>query len=149
MADLESESQENQGGANLIRDASSDGTSVGLDLSSNPTIRLLSAPDRLELQDSYFKAFHPHWPLLHKETFLNSSQPPELVAAVLTAGLWVSNTPETRSEARFNHDALLTKLNEQVVRKPACNAYTIYLITDFLPSSSNFTRVLIDHRGHN
>ncbi|KAI8680825.1 Fungal-trans domain-containing protein [Fusarium sp. Ph1] len=88
----------------------------GLNLSSNPTTELLQASSRTELEASYFLHFHPHWPLLHKKTFLQSDNPPELISAVLTAGLWVLNTPETRHKARFYHDALLKVLDAQLFK---------------------------------
>ncbi|UPK91785.1 hypothetical protein LCI18_002720 [Fusarium solani-melongenae] len=88
----------------------------GLNLSSNPTTQLLQAPSRATLQESYFLHFHPHWPLLHKKTFLQPGTPPELTSAVLTAGLWVLNTPETRDKARFYHDALLKVLDAQLFK---------------------------------
>ncbi|KAI8682219.1 hypothetical protein NCS55_00477000 [Fusarium keratoplasticum] len=88
----------------------------GLNLSSNPTTQLLQASSRTELEASYFFHFHPHWPLLHKKTFLQSENPPELTSAVLTAGLWVLGTPETRDKARFYHDALLKVLDAQLFK---------------------------------
>lgn len=88
----------------------------GLNLASNPAMLLLQESCRNELESSYFLHFHPHWPLLHKRTFLQSVPPPELTAAVLAAGLWVLDTPETRDKARFYHDALLKTLYEQLVR---------------------------------
>ncbi|KAM5341320.1 hypothetical protein ACJ41O_014351 [Fusarium nematophilum] len=89
---------------------------AGLNLSSNPTTQLLQASSRTELEASYFLHFHPHWPLLHKRTFLQSNHPPELTSAVLTAGLWVLDTPETRDKARFYHDALLKVLDGQLFK---------------------------------
>lgn len=79
-------------------------------------MQLLQSSSRNELEASYFLHFHPHWPLLHKKTFLHSEHPPELTAAVLAAGLWVLDTPETRDQARFYHDALLKVLDHQLVR---------------------------------
>ncbi|EXM21696.1 hypothetical protein RAB80_016256 [Fusarium oxysporum f. sp. vasinfectum] len=90
----------------------------GLNLASNPTTQLLQASCRNDLEACYFLHFHPHWPLLHKKTFLQSKHPPELTAAVLTAGLWVLGTPETRDKARFYHDALLKVLYEQLFKLP-------------------------------
>ncbi|EMT69610.1 hypothetical protein NOF04DRAFT_1195239 [Fusarium oxysporum II5] len=90
----------------------------GLNLASNPTMQLLEAPCRNDLEACYFLHFHPHWPLLHKKTFLQSKHPPELTAAVLTAGLWVLGTPETRDKARVYHDALVKVLYEQLFKLP-------------------------------
>ncbi|EWZ29456.1 uncharacterized protein FOBCDRAFT_245710 [Fusarium oxysporum Fo47] len=92
----------------------------GLNLSSNPAMQLLQSSSRNELEASYFLHFHPHWPLLHKKTFLHSEHPPELTAAVLTAGLWVLDTPETRDQARFYHDALLKVLDHQLFKLCQC-----------------------------
>lgn len=87
----------------------------GLNLSSNPTTELLQSSSRSEFEAAYFLHFHPHWPLLHKKAFLQSKDYPELTSAVLTAGLWVLGTPETRDKARFYHDALLKVLDAQLV----------------------------------
>ncbi|KAG7426751.1 Oxidoreductase BOA1 [Fusarium oxysporum f. sp. raphani] len=95
-----------------------------LNLSSNPTMQLLQSSSRNELEASYFLHFHPHWPLLHKRTFLQSEHPPELTAAVLTAGLWVLDTPETKDKARFYHDALLKVIDNQLfkIRQPVTDS---------------------------
>ncbi|WKT53431.1 hypothetical protein QSH57_003993 [Fusarium oxysporum f. sp. vasinfectum] len=95
-----------------------------LNLSSNPTMQLLQSSSRNELEASYFLNFHPHWPLLHKRTFLQSEHPPELTAAVLTAGLWVLDTPETKDKARFYHDALLKVIDNQLfkIRQPVTDS---------------------------
>jgi hypothetical protein len=91
----------------------------GLNLASDLMLQLLDASDRVQLQEVYFKDFHPHWPLLHKETFLRSTQPTELTSAVLAAGLWVLGTLETRDRAQLCHDALMRVLHEQLARHPA------------------------------
>ncbi|RSL75149.1 hypothetical protein CEP51_011136 [Fusarium floridanum] len=88
----------------------------GLNLSSNPTTELLQDSSRSELEKAYFLHFHPHWPLLHKKAFFQSQSYPELTAAILTAGLWVLGTPETRDKARFYHDALLKVLDAQLFK---------------------------------
>ncbi|KAI8722874.1 hypothetical protein NCS52_00432600 [Fusarium sp. LHS14.1] len=88
----------------------------GLNLSSNPTTELLQSSSRSELEAAYFLHFHPHWPLMHKKAFLESKDYPELTSAVLTAGLWVLGTPETRDKARFYHDALLKVLDAQLFK---------------------------------
>ncbi|KAJ5673162.1 hypothetical protein N7507_002289 [Penicillium longicatenatum] len=87
-----------------------------LDLSSTPAEKLLDATNRRQLEELYFGKFHPHWPILHQQTFKNSAQPPTLSIAVLIAGLWMMGTPETRQEAKLYHDAILTELNRKLVR---------------------------------
>lgn len=87
-----------------------------LDLSSTPAAKLLEATNRRQLEELYFRSFHPHWPILHQQTFQNSAQPPNLSIAVLIAGLWLIGTPETRNEAMSYHDAILTELNRKLVR---------------------------------
>ncbi|EWG54986.1 hypothetical protein FVEG_17441 [Fusarium verticillioides 7600] len=106
----------------------------GLNLASNPTIQLLQEPCRYELEASYFLHFHPHWPLLHKRTFLQSKPPPELTAAVLTAGLWAIDTPETRDKARLYHDALLKTLSEQLLKHPTSATDSSGPRSEFLPA---------------
>ncbi|ENH69295.1 hypothetical protein FOC1_g10004833 [Fusarium oxysporum f. sp. cubense race 1] len=87
-------------------------------------MQLLQSSSRNELEASYFLHFHPHWPLLHKRAFLQSEHPPELTAAVLTAGLWVLDTPETKDKARFYHDALLKVIDNQLfkIRQPVTDS---------------------------
>ncbi|KLO81611.1 uncharacterized protein Y057_1242 [Fusarium fujikuroi] len=105
-----------------------------LNLASNPAMQLLQESCRNELESSYFLHFHPHWPLLHKRTFLQSESPPELTAAVLTAGLWVLDTPETRDKARFYHDALLKTLYEQLFKLPELATGSSGSRAEFLPT---------------
>lgn len=87
-----------------------------LDLSSTPAAKLLEATNRRELEEFYFRKFHPHWPILHRQTFQNSAQSPTLSVAVLIAGLWMMGIPQTRNEAKIYHDAILTELNRKLVR---------------------------------
>ncbi|KAG5798094.1 hypothetical protein H9Q69_002838 [Fusarium xylarioides] len=123
------------GGSSVLTSKSSISTELeGLNLASNPTIQLLQEPCRSELEMSYFLRFHPHWPLLHQRTFLQSESPPELTAAVLTAGLWVLDTPETRDKARFYHDALLKTLNDQLFRIPVPATGSPGPRAEFLPA---------------
>ena len=88
-----------------------------LDLSSNPTTRLLQAPNRDKLQDSYFTKFHPHWPVLHEHTFKTTQQPDGLRQAVLTIGLWMLKEKGAREEARYFHDTLVKHIDIKLVRE--------------------------------
>lgn len=62
---------------------------------------------RAELIGIYFQKFHPHWPVLNRETFLHTPQPQQLVQAVLAAGLWLEGTAESRREANVQLSALV------------------------------------------
>ncbi|KAI6086336.1 hypothetical protein F4821DRAFT_238524 [Hypoxylon rubiginosum] len=73
---------------------------------------------REELERAYFRDFHPHWPLLDDDTFKKAPQLPDLITAVLIAGLWMVPTRAARKEAITLHDTLMqkvikTSLNEQ------------------------------------
>lgn len=70
---------------------------------------------REELEELYFQDFQSHWPLVDKETYLQTPQPDMLVAAVLVAGLWMSPSPEARVEADAQHDTLLLDLTKRLV----------------------------------
>lgn len=87
-----------------------------LELPSNPTACLLDSPNRDQLEKQYFDNFHPHWPLIQKRRFSQRRQAPELVAAILTAGLSVSESPEMKRKGRFYHDALMNALYQKLVR---------------------------------
>jgi hypothetical protein len=86
-----------------------------LDLSSHSSAQLLQAANRAQLQELYFSEFHPHWPLLHKDTFQSTPQPPGLVQVVLLIGLWMVNTDEARTQAASYHDTLLRDLESHLV----------------------------------
>ena len=66
-------------------------------------------------QEAYFQYFHPTWPLLHQATFQNTPQPPELMEAVLVAGLFFLSTPETLEVVRLKHSKLLAELRHLLV----------------------------------
>lgn len=66
-------------------------------------------------QEAYFQYFHPTWPLLHQATFQNTPQPPELMEAVLVAGLFFLSTPETLEVVRLKHSKLLADLRHLLV----------------------------------
>ena len=68
---------------------------------------LTQAPNRRLLEQLYFRELHPHWPILHQNTFQSKTQPEELVQAVLVAGLWMTDTAETRQLAEFHHDRMV------------------------------------------
>jgi len=85
-----------------------------LDLSSTSAVKLLEDTNRRQLEELYFRDFHPHWPILHQQTFQNSAQPPTLSIAVLLVGLWMMKTPRTRQEAKFFHDAIMVELSQKL-----------------------------------
>ncbi|KAI1140604.1 hypothetical protein F5Y05DRAFT_374157 [Hypoxylon sp. FL0543] len=76
---------------------------------------LAAIADREELERLYFHHFHPHWPLLDEDLFMNAPQPPELVAAVLVAGLWMVSTDPGRPEASNQHDALMQEVTRTLL----------------------------------
>lgn len=67
------------------------------------------------LTDLYFDQFHPHWPVLNRQTFSDHPQPPELLDAVHVAGSMMADTPEHRSEVRARHEELLQVINRKLV----------------------------------
>ncbi|KAJ5536130.1 hypothetical protein N7513_009316 [Penicillium frequentans] len=103
-----------------------------LDLSSTPAAKLLEATNRRQLEELYFRNFHPHWPILHQQTFQNSAQPPNLSIAVLIAGLWMIGTPETRNEAMSYHDAILTELNRKLFEASVKDYHPKVPVPEFL-----------------
>lgn len=88
------------------------------DVPTGPTLLLLETPHQNQLTELYFRNFHGHWPILHQQTFRNMTQPPKVMQAVLTVGLWTVDEPETRSQAGIFHDAILRCLDKDLVREP-------------------------------
>lgn len=76
---------------------------------------LTAIASREELERLYFLHFHPHWSLLDEDSFRNMPQIPELVAAVLVAGLWMIPTRDARLEARSQHDILMQEVTKRLV----------------------------------
>ena len=72
--------------------------------------------DRGLLENAYFERFHPHWPLLHQQTFQNTPQHPDLRQAVLVVGLWMMGSPY-KAEAEKHHKSLLRVLDRELVRR--------------------------------
>ncbi len=68
---------------------------------------LAQSSNRKLLEQHYFREFHPHWPILHQNTFQSKTQPEELVQAVLVAGLWMADTAKTRQLAEYHHDMMV------------------------------------------
>jgi Fungal specific transcription factor domain len=68
---------------------------------------LAQASNRRLLEQLYFRELHPHWPILHQNTFQSKTQPEELVQAVLVAGLWMTDTAKTRQLAECHHDRMV------------------------------------------
>ncbi|EEY17468.1 predicted protein [Verticillium alfalfae VaMs.102] len=78
-----------------------------LDLSAKSRSELLDAPDRVELQNLYFTEFHKEWPILDKDDFYHSPQPPSLVLSVLVVGMYMKGTPEAKAMALKYHEVLI------------------------------------------
>ncbi|KAL6811937.1 hypothetical protein J3E69DRAFT_359723 [Trichoderma sp. SZMC 28015] len=84
------------------------------DVPTVPTLLLLETPHQKQLTELYFRNFHEHWPILHQQTFRNTTQPPKVMQAVLTVGLWTVDEPEIRSQAGIFHDAILRCLDRDL-----------------------------------
>ncbi|KAL6407503.1 hypothetical protein AUP68_10335 [Ilyonectria robusta] len=67
---------------------------------------------RSAVEDVYFQYFHPHWPILHQQTYRNTPQSPDLTRCVLVAGLWMAGTHQ--EEARKQHESLLRCLGHEL-----------------------------------
>ncbi|KAG7132629.1 Zinc finger protein zas1 like [Verticillium longisporum] len=78
-----------------------------LDLSAKSRSELLDDPDRVELQNLYFTKFHTDWPILDKDDFYHTPQPPSLVLSVLVVGMYMKGTPEANSMALKYHEVLI------------------------------------------
>ncbi|KAJ5939433.1 hypothetical protein N7466_002567 [Penicillium verhagenii] len=118
-----------QAGESTIRDvpmpAAPQSETWKLDLPSTPAVKLLQAANRSQLEELYFSKFHPHWPILHHQTFQNSAQIPTLSIAVLLAGLWMVGDPRARDEAKLYHDTILNGLDRKLVKAPLPHAFSI------------------------
>ncbi|KAI0842317.1 hypothetical protein F5Y06DRAFT_257289 [Hypoxylon sp. FL0890] len=87
---------------------------------------------REELERVYFHHFHPHWPLLDRDMFMNSQQLPELVAAVLIAGLWMIPTSAARLEASSQHDILMQEVTKRLLKEqPECTTLSMECLSHF------------------
>jgi hypothetical protein len=78
---------------------------------------LAQVSNRRSLEQLYFCEFHPHWPILHQDTFQRKTQPEELVQAVLIAGLWMIDTAKTRLLAESYHDKLVKRQCKYIVKQ--------------------------------
>ncbi|CRK29226.1 hypothetical protein BN1708_004902, partial [Verticillium longisporum] len=78
-----------------------------LDLSAKSRSELLDDPNRVELQNLYFTKFHTDWPILDKEDFYHTPQPPSLVLSVLVVGMYMKGTPEAKAMALKYHQVLI------------------------------------------
>lgn len=63
----------------------------------------------------YFAHFHTHWPILHRATFSIPDEPPLLLQAVITIGLWVSDKSSARKAAVELHQKVGVWIREQRV----------------------------------
>ncbi|KAI0126963.1 hypothetical protein BJ170DRAFT_425181 [Xylariales sp. AK1849] len=82
---------------------------------------LTSIASREELERLYFCQFHPHWPLLDEESYMNVPQVPELVAAVLIAGLWMVPSREARHEAKCRHNLMMQEITRRLLNEQLQN----------------------------
>ncbi|KAI1374561.1 hypothetical protein F4677DRAFT_425427 [Hypoxylon crocopeplum] len=89
--------------------------------------------DREELERLYFRHFHPHWPLLDEDSFMNAPQLPELVAAVLVAGLWMVPTRAARLEAKSQHDILMQDDTRRLLKEQPPNTAWTRPSAEWLP----------------
>ncbi|KAI5917504.1 hypothetical protein F4810DRAFT_696182 [Camillea tinctor] len=87
---------------------------MDLDFSSSPAIHLVQSPNNRQLKKLFFNELHPHWPILHRHTFLTTPQPSGLVQIVLIAGLWLSNDSEAKAQARLYHNWLLNYIEKRL-----------------------------------
>lgn len=68
---------------------------------------LAQASNRKFLEQLYFRKLHPHWPILHQNTFQSKTQSEQLVQAVLVVALWMTDTAKTRQLAECQHDMMV------------------------------------------
>ncbi|TLD33470.1 hypothetical protein PspLS_00092 [Pyricularia sp. CBS 133598] len=75
----------------------------------------LQDPRNHKLAEAYFTVFHPHWPLVHRDTFMNNPQPELLTRAVMVTGLFFQGSVEARALAVRHHRKLLREAQDKVV----------------------------------
>lgn len=73
---------------------------------------------RTEIEDRfvgiYFDMFHPHWPFIHRGTFVEF-ETPLLVQSMVAIGLWMSGGEKEKSKAIDLHNLLGKAVREQTV----------------------------------
>lgn len=88
-----------------------------------------------QLAETYFTVFHPHWPIIHRGTFMSNQQPELLTRAVMIIGLFFQGSAEARALAVQHHRKLLKEAQDKVVR---WNPFRSFLapLPDFEKSAS-------------
>ncbi len=61
--------------------------------------------------DCYWQHFHPLFPVIHRPTFLASTPPPLLAAAIIAIGAQFSSRPHSKSYSTFMHEACIKLLS--------------------------------------
>lgn len=61
--------------------------------------------------DCYWQHFHPLFPVVHRPTFLASTPPPLLAAAMVAIGAQFSTRPHSKSYSTFMHEACINLLS--------------------------------------
>lgn len=61
--------------------------------------------------DCYWQHFHPLFPVIHRPTFLASTPPPLLAAAMIAIGAQFSTRPHSKSYSTFMHEACMRLLS--------------------------------------
>jgi hypothetical protein len=73
---------------------------------------------RTEIEDRfvgiYFELFHPHWPFIHRGTFIEF-ETPLLVQSMVAIGLWMTGEENSRSKAVDLHTVLGKAIRQQTV----------------------------------
>ncbi|TLS21486.1 uncharacterized protein PpBr36_10184, partial [Pyricularia pennisetigena] len=80
-----------------------------------PPPTALQDPRNKQLAETYFTVFHPHWPLIHRDTFMSNQQPELLTRAVMIIGLFFHGSAEARALAVTHHRKLLKEAQDKVV----------------------------------
>jgi hypothetical protein len=62
----------------------------------------------------YFELFHPHWPFIHRGTFIEF-ETPLLVQSMVAIGLWMTGEENSRSKAVDLHTVLGKAIRQQTV----------------------------------
>ncbi|TLS20225.1 uncharacterized protein PpBr36_11519, partial [Pyricularia pennisetigena] len=79
-----------------------------------PPPTALQDPRNKQLAETYFTVFHPHWPLIHRDTFMSNQQPELLTRAVMIIGLFFHGSAEARALAVTHHRKLLKEAQDKV-----------------------------------
>jgi hypothetical protein len=77
-----------------------------------PRLRRTEIEDRFVSR--YFELFHPHWPFIHRASFIEY-ETPLLVQSMVVIALWMGGEEEERSKAINLHRVLDTALRQQTV----------------------------------